>query len=69
MGRERRRERDPKRLPAVSTEPNAGLHLVNCEITTGAKIKRWMLNQLSHPGAPLYVNNKCQSRVKLINKG
>ena len=33
-------------------EPRAGLELTNREIMTGAKIKSWMLNQLSHPGAP-----------------
>ena len=34
------------RLRAVSTEPDAGLELMNPETMT------WMLNRLSHPGAP-----------------
>ena len=33
-GRERGRERIPSRLHAVSTEPDAGLKLMNCEIIT-----------------------------------
>ena len=33
-GRERRRERIPSRLHAVSTEPNVGLDPTNCEIMT-----------------------------------
>ena len=32
--RDRRRETIPSRLHAVSTEPNAGLELTNCEIVT-----------------------------------
>ena len=32
--RERRRERTPNRLPAVRAEPDTGLELRNCEITT-----------------------------------
>ena len=31
-GRERRRERGSQAGPAVSTEPDAGLELTNCEI-------------------------------------
>ena len=33
-GRERRRERNPSRLCAVSAEPYAGLELSSCEIVT-----------------------------------
>ena len=47
-GRERRKERIPSRLCTVSM----GLKLTNCEITTWAKIKCWMLNRLNHAGAP-----------------
>ena len=32
--RERERERIPSRLCIVSMEPNVGLELMNCEITT-----------------------------------
>ena len=39
----------PKQLLAVSTEPDMGLELTNCEIKVEAKIESWMLNQLSHP--------------------
>ena len=34
-----RRERIPSRPCAVSTEPDAGLELMNCEIMTWAKIR------------------------------
>ena len=37
--RERGRVRIPGRLQAVSTEPNAGLYLTNCEIMTRVDIK------------------------------
>ena len=33
-GRERRRQRIPSRLLAVSTEPDSGLKLKNCEMVT-----------------------------------
>ena len=51
------REGDPEsevgsRLRAVSTKPDMGLEPTNCEIMTWAEIKSWVLNQLSHPGAP-----------------
>ena len=36
----------------LSTEPDAGLDLRNCEIITWAQINNLMLNRLSHPGAP-----------------
>ena len=51
-GREKGRKRIPSRLHSVSTEPDARLKLTNHEIMTSAEIKSWMLNQLSHPGAP-----------------
>ena len=50
-GRERRKGKSPRRLHAVSTEPDVGLNHTNREITTRAKIKSQMLNRLSHPGA------------------
>ena len=54
MGQEQREgERVPSRLRAVSIESNAGLEITNSEIRTCAKIKRWTLNQVSHPGATL----------------
>ena len=45
MGRKRERERIPRRLCAVSSEPNISN-------MTGVKVKSWMLNQVSYPGAP-----------------
>ena len=51
-GRERKRERIPSRLQAVSAEPDKGLYPTNQEIMTRAKIKSQMLNELSYPGAP-----------------
>ena len=33
-GAEKERERIPSRLRALSTEPNVGLELTNCEIMT-----------------------------------
>ena len=35
-----------------STKPSTGLIPMNHDIMTWAKIKSWMLNQLSHPGIP-----------------
>ena len=52
VGAEREEDTESKvgsRLRAVSTEPNAGLKLMNRKIITWAKIH---LNLLSHPGAP-----------------
>ena len=51
-GREKGRKRISTWLCAVSTQPDAGLHLSNCEVMTSAKIKKRTPNQLSHPGAP-----------------
>ena len=51
-GRERRRQRIPSRLRAVSVEPDQGLGPRNCEIMTRAEIKSQTFNQLSHPGTP-----------------
>ena len=48
--RERGKERIPSRLHAASTEPNAGLELMNCEIMTWVETKSQMLSWLSHPG-------------------
>ena len=45
MGRGReRREKIPSRLYAISTEPDVGLELMNCEITTWAETKSQMLS-------------------------
>ena len=49
---ERQRERIPSRFHTVSTEPDAGLELMNHEITIQAETKSQTLNQLSHPGTP-----------------
>ena len=54
-GRERRREKIPSRLHAVSTEPSSGLSPTNREIMTRAETQSQMLNQLSHQRAPLHV--------------
>ena len=42
--RERERERISSTLCTVSTEPDTGLKLTNCEIMTQAKIRRLTLN-------------------------
>ena len=44
---ERGKERIPRRLHTVRTEPDLGLHPTNCEIMTWVKIKSQTLNQLS----------------------
>ena len=52
--REGQRERIPSRLLAVSAQsPTRDLKPQTREIVTWAEIKRWMLNQLSHPGTPI----------------
>ena len=38
-GAERRRDRIPSRLHTVSTEPNVGLELTNCEIMTWVEVR------------------------------
>ena len=45
VGRDREtgRQRIPSRLHTVSTEPNVGLDLTNCEIMTSAEIGSQML--------------------------
>ena len=48
---QRERERTPSRLLAISAECDASLEPKNTEIMTCTEIK--MLNQLSHPGAPI----------------
>ena len=48
-------KRIPRRLRAVSTEPDAGLQLANHKIMTWAGIKSWVLGQLSHPGNPTHI--------------
>ena len=53
--REKERERIPSRFFTVSTEPDAGLELKNCEVMTRGETKSRMRQQLSHPGAPNYV--------------
>ena len=57
-GRDReRRQRESQAGSTVSVPdavPDAGLEPPNHEIMIWAQIKRWMLNQLSHPGAPLF---------------
>lgn len=45
-------ERIPGRLHAVSADPDAGLKIMNLEIMTQGEIKSWMLERLSHLGAP-----------------
>ena len=50
--RERGRERGRKRIPSRLCADSIGRKLMNCEIIAWAKIKSWMLNQLSHSGAP-----------------
>ena len=50
-GGKRGRKRVPRRLCAVSTEPNARPYPRNREIMTWAETKGWMLNLLNHPCA------------------
>ena len=50
--RETERERIPSRLHAVSTEPDTGLSLTNCEIMPRAEIRSGVFNCPSHSGAP-----------------
>ena len=52
-GRERGRERIQSRLHTISMEPDEGLKLLSHEVMTRAETKSQMLNQLSHPGAPV----------------
>ena len=59
-GAERGRNRIPSRLCTFNTEPGMGLELTNREIMTRAEIKRLMLNQLNHPGAPEFSFNSSQ---------
>lgn len=44
--------RESKADSELSAEPYVGLHLKALIITTGAKTKSWMLNQMGHPGTP-----------------
>ena len=48
--REMGRDNPKQALYCQGTDP--GLELTSGEIMTWAEIKSWMLNQLSHPGAP-----------------
>ena len=45
-------QREPQAASALCATPNAGLDLTDREIMTGAEIKSWAPNQLSHPGTP-----------------
>ena len=47
------RETIPSTVSTARTETDVGLKLMNHEIVTGAEVKSWTLNQLSHPDAPL----------------
>ena len=53
-GAERGRQKDPSWLHTVSTEPDAGLELMNHEIMTGVEVRQFKVRhfRLSHPGAP-----------------
>ena len=42
--KEKEREKTPSRFHTVSVEPDVGLELMNHEIVTRAKTKRWTLN-------------------------
>ena len=52
---ERGGQRIWSRLYTDSREPDVGLKPMNHEIMTWAKIKSRTLNQLSHPGAPIFI--------------
>ena len=47
-------ERIPSRLCSINTEPYARLKLMHRYVMTWAKINSQTLNQLSHPGAPIF---------------
>ena len=49
-GRERGEERGESQAGTINAEPNVGLDPTNREIMTGAEIKSYTLNRLSHPG-------------------
>ena len=57
------RERD-KQTPLLSGKSNAGLDPKTLRLRPELKPKSWVLNQLSHPGAPcyLFLTNKMQQR-------
>ena len=67
-GRNRGGERVPSGLCAVSAEPDAELDIMVSEITTRAKIKIWMLNQLSHPDSPMMFLFKNHFQNAILNK-
>ena len=50
---ERGRERIPSRLCTISDEPDSGLELTNCEIVTGAEVKRQDTQLTKPPGRPI----------------
>ena len=54
---EREGERIRVRLHTASTEPDAGLKLMNGEIMTSAKTEIRVLNRLNHPGTPVLGNS------------
>ena len=64
IGRER--ERTPRILCAVSTEPNVEFEL--CDIMIWAETKSWMLNRLSHPVAPKWSIILIRIQVQFIDK-
>ena len=69
-GAGREGERIPSRLHTVSTEPNVGLELTNCEIMTLAKIKSRTPNQLSfNESAQAELEGAARPREKTWKKG
>ena len=67
---ERKEERDriPKRLHTVSTEPGAGLEPTNHKIMTWAEIKSGILNQISHPSvSPFGILNSLKIMCPLFS--
>ena len=53
-GAEREEERESQTGSMLSAQSHIWAQLQNHEIMTSACIKSWMLNRLSHPGAPLF---------------
>ena len=54
MGKNKGKGREnPQADSPLSKKPDTGLRFQNAKIMTGAKIKSWLPNRLSHPGSPV----------------
>ena len=64
--RERRRERIPSRLYAVSAEPNAGLRLTNCEILIMTQNQELDTEPTEPPRHPFILFDDCLPIIILL---